>query len=344
MKRKRQVKLKIRKLLLIVTVIAISKLHAQTVVDEACGGELIVDSGNTFQLFQSSGNACMTVLQNRNSRSLTGEWSRIGNALIRESRRQGSLTNIDVGYNYNISRMQGNVYHGAYGWWNNAPNGLDGTVEWYVVLGYNNIENPRFGMDFRGEFSIGRTRYLVYTEDIRGAGSVYATRDNFTQVKIIRASSVSNRSGSGRIDMNRMFTEMQNIAGLSQGNLFELSYVFEGFGNSGTSSADFALDVSFPRQRSGKESNDKAALDVALNSNTLSIYPNPATDSFNIKLNGIDKADVSISDMLGKIVYQTSVTTGTLQLQKNSSLKSGIYLVKAVDGSNNVLTSKLIIN
>ena len=56
----------------------------------------------------------------------------------------------------------------------------------------------------------------------------------------------------------------------------------------------------------------------------LSIYPNPASNELHI--NTIKKIDVTIYNMLGKLVISKSVDANhTIQI---SALKPGIYLVK----------------
>lgn len=76
----------------------------------------------------------------------------------------------------------------------------------------------------------------------------------------------------------------------------------------------------------------------------VTLYPNPTKDNFNITLKGIKSANIVISDLLGKVVYQTITNEDTVQLQKGNTFKAGLYLVKVTDQDNNTYNSKLVIN
>ncbi|MFS4483285.1 T9SS type A sorting domain-containing protein [Hyunsoonleella sp. 2307UL5-6] len=75
----------------------------------------------------------------------------------------------------------------------------------------------------------------------------------------------------------------------------------------------------------------------------LSIFPNPVSDVFNIRLKGMGETDVVISDLLGKTIYKITTDNENLELRKGSAFKSGMYLVTATDKFDNRYTSKLII-
>ena len=70
------------------------------------------------------------------------------------------------------------------------------------------------------------------------------------------------------------------------------------------------------------------------------LYPNPSGSKFKIVLNGMENANVEISDLLGKVVYQTETTKGQLELEKGNTFKTGVYLVKV---TNKTYNSKLVI-
>ena len=72
----------------------------------------------------------------------------------------------------------------------------------------------------------------------------------------------------------------------------------------------------------------------------ISIYPNPAKDSFTINNNGnfaINK--ITIYDVLGKVVYQANAVGNSID---TSNFKTGLYLVK-IDSNSNSITKKLIV-
>lgn len=95
----------------------------------------------------------------------------------------------------------------------------------------------------------------------------------------------------------------------------------------------------FTRVSSTKSSaQDKNAVEAS-----ISIFPNPVNDNFNINLNGIDKANVTISSVLGKVVYSNTVTNKSISLSKSNGFSSGIYILRAVDNNGNTHTKKFII-
>lgn len=77
--------------------------------------------------------------------------------------------------------------------------------------------------------------------------------------------------------------------------------------------------------------------------NGMRIYPNPAKGMFNINFSGIENAKVSIYNMQGKLVHSARVENNKYTIA-NCDFETGMYLVKATDGNNNVYTQKIIIN
>ncbi|MBC2844685.1 BNR-4 repeat-containing protein [Winogradskyella flava] len=73
------------------------------------------------------------------------------------------------------------------------------------------------------------------------------------------------------------------------------------------------------------------------------IFPNPAEDAFTIQLNSVNKANVIIYNMLGKIVYQDTMDSDKINIENNGQFKSGLYLIKVVDDNQRVFHTKLMI-
>ena len=86
-------------------------------------------------------------------------------------------------------------------------------------------------------------------------------------------------------------------------------------------------------------------MELALNNELkdFKIFPNPASDNFNISLKGFKKAEITISDLLGKTVYQTNTTNTELNLTKGNTFKTGMYIIKVVDENNEQHISKLVV-
>jgi len=74
----------------------------------------------------------------------------------------------------------------------------------------------------------------------------------------------------------------------------------------------------------------------------INLYPNPVKDSFTIiNKSNYTLENLSIYDMLGKLVLQTNNTNNTIDV---STLKNGIYLVKITSNSNQTTIQKIVIN
>jgi hypothetical protein len=78
--------------------------------------------------------------------------------------------------------------------------------------------------------------------------------------------------------------------------------------------------------------------------NSFSIYPNPSTDGkFTISSNGLEGAKLSIHNILGQAIYNTTVGTGSSsEVSPNKSLNSGVYFVQ-LEKEGNTVTKKLIV-
>jgi hypothetical protein len=84
------------------------------------------------------------------------------------------------------------------------------------------------------------------------------------------------------------------------------------------------------------ETSVEATMDAA----NVKIYPNPANELVNIETTA-DNANVSITDLSGKLVYQNQMS-GSFQTISTQNLKSGLYIVTVKSG-NSVERQKLVI-
>ena len=77
----------------------------------------------------------------------------------------------------------------------------------------------------------------------------------------------------------------------------------------------------------------------------VKLYPNPSDGNFSIDLPKTDKAvKISINDINGKTIFETSTKESSINFDKQSELSSGIYFVKVEDSNSKVYTQKVIIN
>lgn len=76
----------------------------------------------------------------------------------------------------------------------------------------------------------------------------------------------------------------------------------------------------------------------------IKVYPNPVNaENFSIKLEGMRSADITITNILGKVVHKSTTKDNVIKLNKSNVFKSGIYFITAKDSDNTTHTSKLLI-
>lgn len=106
----------------------------------------------------------------------------------------------------------------------------------------------------------------------------------------------------------------------------------------------------FVRVGAAKNSNNQKEDANALNTNediaslkTVLISNNPIDDTFNITLKGIDTAQVTISSILGQVVFSTQTRDKNITLSKSNGFTSGIYIVKVKDDKGDILIKKFVV-
>ncbi len=75
----------------------------------------------------------------------------------------------------------------------------------------------------------------------------------------------------------------------------------------------------------------------------VKIFPNPANNNFNITLQGFDEAQIFITDLLGKHIYQNVITHGHIEVTRDGRFTSGMYLIKVIGGEQEIFNEKLFI-
>ncbi|WP_298495938.1 T9SS type A sorting domain-containing protein [uncultured Algibacter sp.] len=78
-------------------------------------------------------------------------------------------------------------------------------------------------------------------------------------------------------------------------------------------------------------------------SSQVRVFPNPANDSFTMAFKNLNQVKVEIFDMLGKTVFKSESLGENLKVNNNGQFKSGVYLIRVVDGANKVYNTKLVI-
>jgi len=82
--------------------------------------------------------------------------------------------------------------------------------------------------------------------------------------------------------------------------------------------------------------------------NSFSLYPNPANSQATLKydLATVDKANVEVLDITGKVIerFPLQSSTGILQLQLGSKYSAGMYVVQVKSGNTLLYSQDLIVN
>lgn len=93
----------------------------------------------------------------------------------------------------------------------------------------------------------------------------------------------------------------------------------------------------------GGNCNQTAGINSVEENNSFSVYPNPMVNELIIKLPCIaQKADVSMTDILGKEVVSRNIIEGNEASLKEDNLNAGVYFVKVVADGKTLQTVKVI--
>jgi hypothetical protein len=79
--------------------------------------------------------------------------------------------------------------------------------------------------------------------------------------------------------------------------------------------------------------------------NTFALYPNPANSVINLRVDGVDLSEytVSISDMLGRLVYNSKLSSNNNAINIGS-FSEGVYNMTISNGTQNTITKRFIKN
>jgi hypothetical protein len=101
------------------------------------------------------------------------------------------------------------------------------------------------------------------------------------------------------------------------------------------------VDMSFGVGAPILSTNDNANLD---DDNAVVLFPNPTSSILNIVLKGMNNANIVITDLLGKTVFEIETNQTNVQLDTANILNAGVYLVSVTDGNNRRFVNKLVVN
>jgi len=317
-------------LIFIFFVLFIQNSSSQTFCIEAGSDQITGEQdGYRYELWNqnSQGTACMTL---GSGALFSGEWSDIENYLARrglgydQTQEHQEIGTFYATYNcnYNPSSASGNSYLSVYGWT------VDPLVEYYVIEDWRNwIPSMDGSAISRGSVTVNGSIYDIIENTRVNQPSIVGIA-TFQQYFSIRR----DERNSGTINISQHFNEWEAL-GMDMGDMHEVSFVVEGYQNSG--SFEFTeLDVFL--------SNDPSLFtEASIVPAYVSIYPNPNSGNVSVKLDkSVLNASIKIYDATGKIILsKENINNSLLQV---SNLKSGIYFVNVNSNMLNYNTKLLV--
>jgi hypothetical protein len=82
--------------------------------------------------------------------------------------------------------------------------------------------------------------------------------------------------------------------------------------------------------------------ETSFQSGEIKVYPNPAGEFVTIDLHEFNKAEVSIYNTAGQLMYRKSTNEKLLLIKRGNEYKPGIYIVKVLNENNQACHRKLI--
>jgi endo-1,4-beta-xylanase len=309
----------------------IQNLSSQTFCIEAGSDQITgVQDGYRYELWNqnSQGSACMTL---GSDALFSGEWSDIENYLARrglaydqtQQHQERGTFYATYDCDYNPSSASGNSYLSIYGWT------VDPLIEYYIIEDWRNwIPSMASGASSKGSFSVNGSTYDIY-ENTRTNQPSIVGNTTFQQYFSIRR----DKRNSGTIDITEHFNQWESL-GMDMGNLYEVSFVVEGYQSSGN--FEFTtLDVYVG-------DGPILATGSLITPTPFNIYPNPNSGNVSIQLDKpVLNASIKIHDVSGNIVFsQEKINNHLIQV---SNLQTGFYFVNVNNNSLNYKAKLLVL-
>ncbi len=194
---------------------------------EVCGNATGTHCGYSYEFWSDRSGDCMTLKSGGN---FYMAWSGSdSNVLARKGRRPGTGNEV-VTFSAPQYTSNGNSYLGIYGWMKNVPVASPGDlVEYYIIENWIDYNPTGGGAQSHGTFQTadGAT-YALATSTRTNMPSIEGDR-TFIQYWSVRNS----KRSSGTVNVAEHFTAWKN-AGLPLGDLYEVSFVVEGYHSTGS--------------------------------------------------------------------------------------------------------------
>ena len=269
------------------------------------------------------GSACITLGSGGN---YSTSWWNTGNFVGGKGWDKGNSYRV-VGYNAGNWSPSGNGYLCLYGWTTNP------LVEYYVVDSWGNWRPP--GGSKAGSVYSDGAWYDIYKKRRYNAPNITGVDQDFDQYWSVRQSKRPTGNNS-----NITFSNHVNAWSGKGWNLGGHNYQImatEGYQSSGSS--NITVWVSGYKSATG-------TMEEGATTSSLSIYPTTSNGSFTLK---VDKtviqdanAELSILDLNGRIVFSQKVEIIGTNLEINSELTPGMYVIK-LNANNQIFSERLVI-
>jgi len=206
--------------MLALTLVGAATTHAQTI----CSNQTGTNNGYYYQMYLSSGTACMTLGSGGN---YSTSWSlgSSGNMVAGKGWSTGSTTR-NIGYNAGVWNPGANAYLALYGWSTNP------LIEYYVVDNWGGFTPPGSGATYMGQVNSDGGTYNIYRTQRVNAPSIIGNA-TFYQFWSVRTSKRATGVNSTITFSNHVNAWRSH--GMNLGTMNYQIMATEGYGSTGSS-------------------------------------------------------------------------------------------------------------
>jgi endo-1,4-beta-xylanase len=190
-----------------------------------CSNQTGTNNGFYYQMYLSSGSACLT-LGSAGNYSTTWSLGSSGNMVAGKGWSTGSTSRV-IGYNAGVWNPGSNAYLALYGWSTNP------LIEYYVVDDHGGFTPPGNGATLMGTVSSDGGTYNIYRTQRINAPNITGTNQNFYQFWSVRTSNRSTGTNNTITFANHVNAWRSH--GMNLGTMNYQMIATEGYGSNGSS-------------------------------------------------------------------------------------------------------------
>lgn len=219
-------------IVMIIFISGIQKISSQSFcIDDTSEQITGTKNGYRYELWNqnSKGTACMSIGKGA---KFNGKWSGVENYLARrglgydQTKKHQEIGTIYASYNCNYKPSQksdGNSYLSVYGWT------IDPLIEFYIIENWQNwIPSMADSAKLKGTFFMNGSYYDIYENTRINQPSIQGIT-TFKQYFSIRR----DKQSLGTVNVSEHFVKWEEC-GMNLGKMHEVSFVVEGYQNSGS--------------------------------------------------------------------------------------------------------------